>query len=298
MTKRGNRTHGIRIGPGNRTRSRSRPGTKRRPARRSKRRLENAAGEGNIGQAYLASLVPSSPDVQLTSFFTMTQDSTPIELRWYTRKNATPGSAVVYVHGGGMILGNLGLYDAIVSAYVTATGSRFFSQLPAGARSTRHHPRRGRICRRDLAHRTGVATGSRYPSHGPHPPLHLVTFTPRSQETMAKLEALGKTEKDFSKVIADLMLILKLCRTAQRDIDEREVAKDKAQLIPELLLNRPHNGRRLAHIGACVVAVLHQGGNGCCTSSAWLRSHLASLRTYPVVATKASSSALFCIGEA
>jgi acetyl esterase/lipase len=73
---------------------------------------------GNIGQAYLASLVPSSPDVQLTSFSTMTQDSTPIELRWYTRKNADPGSAVVYIHGGGMILGNLDLYDAVVSEYV------------------------------------------------------------------------------------------------------------------------------------------------------------------------------------
>src|SRR6266436_10411618 len=82
---------------------------------------------GNIGQAYLASLVPSSPDVQLTSFSTMTQDSTPIELRWYTKKNATPGSAVVYVHGGGMIMGNLDLYDGVVSAYVTATGVPFLS---------------------------------------------------------------------------------------------------------------------------------------------------------------------------
>ena len=35
---------------------------------------------GNIGQAYLASLI-SSPDVRLTSFSTMTQDSIPIELR-------------------------------------------------------------------------------------------------------------------------------------------------------------------------------------------------------------------------
>jgi acetyl esterase/lipase len=82
---------------------------------------------GNIGQAYLASLVPASPDVQLASFSTMTQDSTPIELRWYTRKDADPGSAVVYVHGGGMILGNLDVYDAVVSAYVTATGVPFLS---------------------------------------------------------------------------------------------------------------------------------------------------------------------------
>ncbi len=85
---------------------------------------------GNSGQAYLASLVSSSSDVQLTSFSTMTQDSIPIELRWYTRKNATPGSAVVYVHGGGMILGNLDLYDGVVSAYVTATGVPFLWRSP------------------------------------------------------------------------------------------------------------------------------------------------------------------------
>lgn len=50
-----------------------------------------------------------------------------MELRWYTRKDAAPGSAVIYVHGGGMILGNLDLYDAIVSAYVTATRVPFLS---------------------------------------------------------------------------------------------------------------------------------------------------------------------------
>jgi acetyl esterase/lipase len=82
---------------------------------------------GNVGQAYLAGLTPSSPDVQLTSFSTKTQDGTPIELRWYTKKNATPGSAVVYVHGGGMILGNLDMYDAVASTYVTATGVPFLS---------------------------------------------------------------------------------------------------------------------------------------------------------------------------
>ena len=108
---------------------------------------------GNIGQAYLASLVPSPPDVQLTSFSTMTQDSTPIELRWYTKKNATPGSAVVYVHGGGMILGNLDLYDGVVSAYVTATGVPFLSvnyRLPIRIYNCRaQHSASGAISRGD-----------------------------------------------------------------------------------------------------------------------------------------------------
>src|SRR2546421_11043120 len=52
------------------------------------------------------------------------------------------------------------------------------------------------------------------------------------------------------------------------DFGEREVAKDKAQLVPELLLHRSHDGRRLACIGAFVVAILDQCGSGCCRSLA------------------------------
>src|SRR6266436_8213649 len=42
------------------------------------------------------------------------------------------------------------------------------------------------------------------------------------------------------------------------DFGKREVAKDKAQLVPKLLLNRSHDGRRLAGVGAFVVAILHE----------------------------------------
>jgi acetyl esterase/lipase len=82
---------------------------------------------GNIGQAYLASLAPPASDVQLTPFSTTTGDGTQLELRWYSRKNTAPGSAVVYLHGGGMILGTLDTYDAVVSTYVTATGVPFLA---------------------------------------------------------------------------------------------------------------------------------------------------------------------------
>src|SRR6266536_5850423 len=50
------------------------------------------------------------------------------------------------------------------------------------------------------------------------------------------------------------------------DLGEREVAKDKAQLLPELLLDRSHDGRRLAGVGAFVVAILDQRDSGCCRS--------------------------------
>jgi acetyl esterase/lipase len=33
-------------------------------------------------------------------------DGTELLLRWYSKDGASPGSAVLYLHGGGMILGN------------------------------------------------------------------------------------------------------------------------------------------------------------------------------------------------
>jgi acetyl esterase/lipase len=71
--------------------------------------------------------VPQSPDVQITTFSTATTDSTQIELRWYTKTNAATGAAVLYVHGGGMILGSAQLYDPVVSDYVSTTGVPFLS---------------------------------------------------------------------------------------------------------------------------------------------------------------------------
>jgi hypothetical protein len=47
------------------------------------------------------------------------------------------------------------------------------------------------------------------------------------------------------------------------DFGEGEVAKDKAQLVAELVLNCSHDGRRSASVGAFVVAILHQGNRGC-----------------------------------
>jgi acetyl esterase/lipase len=70
---------------------------------------------------------PLSPDVQITSFSTKTQDDTEIELRWYVKKKAPSGPAVVYAHGAGMILGSALLYDPVVSEYVAATGVPFLS---------------------------------------------------------------------------------------------------------------------------------------------------------------------------
>jgi acetyl esterase/lipase len=79
--------------------------------------------------------------VRTASFTTSTSDGQDeIELRWYTKTSAAPGSAVVYAHGGGMIGGSLDLYDKVVAWYVAQTGVPFLSVgYRLGPRSDQHH---------------------------------------------------------------------------------------------------------------------------------------------------------------
>jgi acetyl esterase/lipase len=101
--------------------------TRPAPARGDWQALRQA---GELGQTYLASLVPPSSGVRTTTFHATAKDGASIELRWYTRTDragAEPGPAVVYAHGGGMVLGTLDLYDEVISWYVERTGVPFVS---------------------------------------------------------------------------------------------------------------------------------------------------------------------------
>jgi acetyl esterase/lipase len=82
---------------------------------------------GNAGQAYMATLVPPSSGVHTSNFIATAADGVSLELRWYTTDAAGPGSAVVYAHGGGMILGSIDLYDELLSWYVGQTGVPFLA---------------------------------------------------------------------------------------------------------------------------------------------------------------------------
>jgi acetyl esterase/lipase len=75
----------------------------------------------------LAETAPATPDVAVTSYVVTTGDGASIECRWYAKQGAGPGSAVLYAHGGGMICGNLDLYDPVVAGYVQASGVPFLS---------------------------------------------------------------------------------------------------------------------------------------------------------------------------
>ena len=54
-------------------------------------------------------------------------DGAKLLLRWYTKAGSQPGSAVYYVHGGGMILSNVEIYDGPVARYVSASGVPFLA---------------------------------------------------------------------------------------------------------------------------------------------------------------------------
>ncbi|MER6799961.1 alpha/beta hydrolase, partial [Amycolatopsis mediterranei] len=72
--------------------------------------------------AETAALQPTPADVTVTGFHAVAGDGTKVLLRWYAKDGAAPGSAALYLHGGGMILGSVELYDAPIARYVSASG--------------------------------------------------------------------------------------------------------------------------------------------------------------------------------
>lgn len=82
---------------------------------------------GNAGLAYMATITPTSEGVTRTSFHTETPDGATIELRWYEPRERGSRAAVVYAHGGGMILGGLNSYDTLLDWYAATSGVPFLS---------------------------------------------------------------------------------------------------------------------------------------------------------------------------
>ncbi|ABW14134.1 Alpha/beta hydrolase fold-3 domain protein [Parafrankia sp. EAN1pec] len=72
--------------------------------------------------AQMIAALPAPEDVATTDYEINSHDGAIIALRWYTARESMPGTAVLYFHGGGMILGSVGLYDPWVARYVSATG--------------------------------------------------------------------------------------------------------------------------------------------------------------------------------
>ena len=72
--------------------------------------------------AETAAMQPTPADVTTTDFHAVADDGAKVLLRWYAKDGAESGPAVLYLHGGGMILGSVALYDAPIARYVSASG--------------------------------------------------------------------------------------------------------------------------------------------------------------------------------
>jgi acetyl esterase/lipase len=77
---------------------------------------------GNAGLAAMQAAVPDVTgvtryDVEMTGYL-----GAPIKARLYQKEGSSRGSGLVYIHGGGMILGSMELYDKGVASYVAEAG--------------------------------------------------------------------------------------------------------------------------------------------------------------------------------
>lgn len=73
--------------------------------------------ESWMGQ--VSSMLPKVADVTTHDVATRSADGTPVQLRWYEKNGGTKGPAVLYLHGGGTILGSVDTYDSVVRTYVS-----------------------------------------------------------------------------------------------------------------------------------------------------------------------------------
>ena len=80
---------------------------------------------------------PISTDVTITDHHVDTADGAQLLARWYQRPSSDSAAAVLYLHGGGMILGSVAIFDGPVSRYVANTG---VSMLSLEYRLAPEHP--------------------------------------------------------------------------------------------------------------------------------------------------------------
>lgn len=81
----------------------------------------------NLSMSHNFEALPDAPAVSTSTVTITSGDGTAIESRWYLPESAGDGSAVVYVHGGGMICGSVEIYDRFLRYYVQLTGVPFLA---------------------------------------------------------------------------------------------------------------------------------------------------------------------------
>lgn len=83
-----------------------------------------------VGERVLRAVLDTHPmpdDVLMEDFLIRVSDESSLLLRWYHKKDSNPGSAIVYIHGGGLIFNTVEIYDKPVSKFVSDSGVPFLS---------------------------------------------------------------------------------------------------------------------------------------------------------------------------
>ena len=106
--------------------------------------VETRRANGHRMFDYVASTWKPIPAVDVDRHALTTADGATLPLGWYRTPSAQPGSAVLYLHGGGMIFGleHLGeLYDLAVRDYVAGLACRCWWSITESRPNTRiPHP--------------------------------------------------------------------------------------------------------------------------------------------------------------
>lgn len=80
---------------------------------------------------------PGPAGVEIVDHAVTTADGNALLARWYRQPSSTNKAAVLYLHGGGMIVGSVPIFDGTVARYVARTG---VSMLSVQYRLAPEHP--------------------------------------------------------------------------------------------------------------------------------------------------------------
>jgi acetyl esterase/lipase len=85
--------------------------------------------QADAGLALLDATLPEHEEITRIDHVGAAPDGAEVLVRWYepSPTRARGGPAVVYLHGGGMILGSVAAYDRLVAGYVADCGVPFLS---------------------------------------------------------------------------------------------------------------------------------------------------------------------------
>jgi acetyl esterase/lipase len=95
------------------------------PERAARDDWKTLRANGEAGLARMEAALPEHPSVSRTDHYVSSRDGGQLLLRWYAPPGhdaSAAGPAAVYLHGGGMIMGTVALYDRMVAAYTADSG--------------------------------------------------------------------------------------------------------------------------------------------------------------------------------